>query len=746
LNSKGAHIEVLSPSALYQRIIPTQADVDLLIRAGEPGYQRFSQRLELAGITADQQPSKLLPHYCVVNWDALEKDLTCTPLWCLSLESCDFRKSKIDKHTHGLQRIGSLQDCQFEQAKWCCHFTGVSGCIFTRADLSGSTFQENTRFEGTFKFAKLVSCDFSRADLSDCDFSGAVLRESNFEKALVQTAKFDSAKLQSIEARDADFTNSSFVNADLQGADLTGAILIDCDFTGANLKNAVLFGATLKGAQLHGADLTGADLALAKLEGVDCTQAIGLTHASQADLTSIAELLELEAITKRSERYVTSVKGSYRGTQITLRLQYEEFGRYPQQYCVSWSADVAGTDFPSWEETSPNCSEAIALLVNSLPGASILPHTAQVELTLLDQSQALSTADKFQEQQVASATAVWCAAFGTEIPDSEAMELLRQSDQARLFAEFEQAAVLLWEGNVSGWNAFDRSPIDLHDKTFTADFQGLVLDQVDLNGLNFAQSQFCNVSMKQAQLKDTVFEQCSFDGADLEYANFSNSNLETATFVKANLRGARFDHARMPLAHATALQNAAFNSSTSFPSGFAIPSSMDWQGWGPDPRTKVVTMNLRATVTALIHLRRIVENNRIDKALAMLQSEKFALYSDATDQCITGVVRSQSVGALVYACRLTASGEFACCTQNLNACGGLRGSLCKHLLVLLIGLVQQGGIETEPLSKWLAACRNKKPKLDKDAMSEVFLRYKGAQSGELQWRPMETIPEDFYAL
>jgi hypothetical protein len=38
------------------------------------------------------------------------------------------------------------------------------------------------------------------------------------------------------------------------------------------------------------------------------------------------------------------------------------------------------------------------------------------------------------------------------------------------------------------------------------------------------------------------------------------------------------------------------------------------------------------------------------------------------------------------------------------------------------------------------------PALDKDAMSETFIKYKGAEAGTVDWRPTETIPEDYYAM
>ncbi|MCB9686169.1 MAG: hypothetical protein H6735_14100 [Alphaproteobacteria bacterium] len=51
-------------------------------------------------------------------------------------------------------------------------------------------------------------------------------------------------------------------------------------------------------------------------------------------------------------------------------------------------------------------------------------------------------------------------------------------------------------------------------------------------------------------------------------------------------------------------------------------------------------------------------------------------------------MKSQNDPSLVYSCRITYEGDYSCCTQNLNVCGGLRGSVCKHILVLTIGLVQ----------------------------------------------------------
>jgi hypothetical protein len=76
----------------------------------------------------------------------------------------------------------------------------------------------------------------------------------------------------------------------------------------------------------------------------------------------------------------------------------------------------------------------------------------------------------------------------------------------------------------------------------------------------------------------------------------------------------------------------------------------------------------------------------------------------------------------------------------------LRGALCKHILVLIVGLTKAGQLDPATVNAWVDASKIQSPALDKDLMSETFLRFKGAEAGEIDWRPTETIPEDFYAM
>ncbi len=150
--------------------------------------------------------------------------------------------------------------------------------------------------------------------------------------------------------------------------------------------------------------------------------------------------------------------------------------------------------------------------------------------------------------------------------------------------------------------------------------------------------------------------------------------------------------------------------------------------------------------TFIQSLEKATDADRMAKVKKMLRADRFQLFSEVQDEHVTGVVKSQTDADLFYACKIGSDGNYMCCTQNLNVCGGLRGAPCKHLLVLMVGLAQAGAAGIPQLTKWTQATKGKKAVLDKEAMSATFIKYKGAEAGEIDWRPTETIPEDFYAL
>jgi hypothetical protein len=145
-------------------------------------------------------------------------------------------------------------------------------------------------------------------------------------------------------------------------------------------------------------------------------------------------------------------------------------------------------------------------------------------------------------------------------------------------------------------------------------------------------------------------------------------------------------------------------------------------------------------------LPRVADSSKLKRALEMLRAERFQLFAEVRPDRVVGVVRSQSTSRRIYACRLAEDGSYACCTQNLRTCVVSRDSPCKHLLVLVLGLVNAGQLEPELALEWLGRSRGQDGRPDKDETTAIFLRYKGAEAGAVDWRPTETIPEDFYAM
>jgi BRCT domain type II-containing protein len=141
-----------------------------------------------------------------------------------------------------------------------------------------------------------------------------------------------------------------------------------------------------------------------------------------------------------------------------------------------------------------------------------------------------------------------------------------------------------------------------------------------------------------------------------------------------------------------------------------------------------------------------VDPGKLGRALDMLRKDRFQLYTKLDADRLVGVVRSQSGSGSVYASWLTRDGRYGCSQPSLEDCMGLQGSTCKHLLVLVVGLARTGGMPMADALAWVRSAGTKGPGKDVELASETFIQYKGAEAGEVDWRPTETIPEDFYAL
>jgi hypothetical protein len=139
----------------------------------------------------------------------------------------------------------------------------------------------------------------------------------------------------------------------------------------------------------------------------------------------------------------------------------------------------------------------------------------------------------------------------------------------------------------------------------------------------------------------------------------------------------------------------------------------------------------------------LVDDKRVQRALDMLQQESFTLHWEASPERLLGIVRSQTTDG-VYSTALTAKGSYACCSQELDACLGLQGKVCKHTLVLVLGLVQSGEVDPYLVVDWLRLASRRPPQQAPNTLANTLLRYKLASEGTIDWRPTETLPEDYY--
>jgi uncharacterized protein YjbI with pentapeptide repeats len=600
-----------------------------------------------------------------------------------------------------------------------------------------------------------IACDFSDADLT----GQVVFRPWEAPDLIAERANFTGvrltgAKLPGARLRGANFTSTTLCEAGLDGADLREANLTGANLRGASLRKADLCQANFRDANLGGADLTGAKITGTDFKGANLHQARGLPASILKKTQPGTALLRLEAALMdfpewRLEFALTLAPSGRAEIQLTNRQKGLGQVLHQERMESHSSAD--------------NLVAALRrLAADDFPGAT--PLLDAVTLT------PETTAEALGEIPVQALAEVW----GQPLATAEEALAARQAAEDRTVQGRQDARAGLREGaeGVARWNALDElerkalgdlKKIDLSG----CDLAGVYLRAVDCSGANFS-----NTNLTGANLVATHFRNGNLKGADLGKVNahgvlMTGTNLEGASlrdgkftysgFVKANLRsadltGVDFKRASFKGADLTGatltsanFDRADYDAATIFPAGFN-PQAAGMVLRTPKAKKKKAAPADPAFVAFVAKLPTVVLSSRIKMAVSMLKKEKFQLFAETADDRIIGVVRSQSSKERVYACRLTSSGQFECGTQNLRPCGGLQGKVCKHLLTLLLGLTKSCNTDGETLFSWLQLAQRQKATFDKEAMTATFLKYKGAEAGDVDWRPTETVPEDYYAL
>jgi Pentapeptide repeats (8 copies) len=310
---------------------------------------------------------------------------------------------------------------------------------------------------------------------------------------------------------------------------------------------------------------------------------------------------------------------------------------------------------------------------------------------------------------------------------------------------------------VKKWNRLTRAGRKAVDLT-AADLSGIDLVGINLTDMEAGKASFARSNLGGASLTGGGFDGADFTGVTLTDADLSSARFRKSAFAGADLAGATFTYASLQGADltgatltATVFDKAWFDKNTKWPAGFTVPGEMTFFGSGTDPRLsgkgkKAVATDINGLMA---RLHTLIDPARMKRTLDMLKAGKNQLFAEIEPTLVRGVVRSQSEEDLVYSCVLTQDGMYACCTPDVVLCMGLRGEPCKHLLVLLIGLARAGQLDPTTIDKWVVAAAGQNHKWNKTTrnhVSDTLLRYKGVQAGQIDWRPTETIPEDFYAM
>lgn len=449
------------------------------------------------------------------------------------------------------------------------------------------------------------------------------------------------------------------------------------------------------------------------------------------------------------------------------------------------------------QESTSNATlgELFALIRSRCPSANLLIDTILVKSSKSPQSN--KALKRF-------AMEAWCEAFEVPVPSENELKERGALAKAAQAKELEQALREL-RGGITGvaiWNdrpedrktavklraadlcSLDMSGVrfyknDLTRTQFTdAEVNNALIDQCELSGASFVRAKmddarfssckagkanFAEASLVNAAFNQTALYQANFQNANLQNAefrndrdyvhrmptraNFENADLTQARFIDTDVCGCNFLGANFT---DVKFENTRYDHDTKFPIGFESGHQLRWVGLGPDPvwlkKLKMASPTVPLDFNMFLKaLEARCDAERLKKALKMLKTEKFQLFSEVTASSVTGVVKSQTNPDLIYSCRLASSGQFSCCTQNLKACGGLYGKLCKHLLVLIIGLVHNKELDANKAEDWATTSKACRAVLDNEMMGDIFMRYQAAQTGEIDWRPTETMPEDYYA-
>jgi uncharacterized protein YjbI with pentapeptide repeats len=774
---KGGQIQILDCDAFFRLFAPRREEALALLRGGEEGLGR---RNFLREDPTGGSP-RSIPMPSLAGTDFNQASLPGVKLWRVNVNQCDFRGADLraahfgdanEANFDGARatgaRFGDLTDCTFVGAD----LTGASFGDLHRTDLSGIAFEKGNLWRSTVKDSKFGGANLRQANLNKSRFDGNEYIGIDLTGANLEEATFTGESLAGVRLDNAclvrcDLSGAALVKASLSGADLTWARLANADLREADLRGANLANADLQGANLRGADFMGANTLGARIDPEQLSLARGLAPVAPGKAARPGpHLRELKDFTPQTQELKTSIVVEQGEDWIRLEAWCYK-NRNRERNGTGWHL-YSPMQKNRWEYEDPrSLSAGMLALANRCHGA-----TPVLESVLVEAKKEPKGTDLW-----ALAVCAWAEAFNLPVPDAAAIEELRSLRSAVRQRWRDQLIAELRTGpkGVERWN---QRGIFLHQ--MLGDFTGADLRDCDLAGVRFYEVDLSAAQFDAAHLVRSEFYKCragsaSFCRAKLEESGWQDSNLAAANLAKAdfrrssfpscNFRGADFRGAGLEWARFeygslvgadlstatltdTHFERTEHDETTRWPAGHVPARGMRWLGSGPNPAIyhaarPLVPLDFETFMTRLAAN---TQPERLSKSLAMLKADCFQLFAEVSEEDLIGVVKSQTDPELADSCRLASDGSFGCCSPKLNPCGGMKDALCKHLLVLIVGLAKAGRVDRAHVDRWVEASHTKHPELDRDMMSDTFIRYKGAEAGEIDWRPTETIPEDYYAL
>lgn len=389
------------------------------------------------------------------------------------------------------------------------------------ANLTKTSFAENSLTNATFDNAVLDGADFSNASLVNATFDGATGAGTSFEGTILAGVSFAGTLMTAPLLNQGTFFNGPLGVVDfsncgdfLQGIDFSNCDLQKIHFDNANLTGAKFIGAQLQNASFDGATLTNVDFTGASLQGTQFTN----TDVTQVTFSS-SPLFSTDPtdMTSFSGSKIPAAFNGYNWSCLDLSGSSCDSKPATIDNMNAQSADLSGMDFSNVVFTADN-----PLSPPTFAGA-ILAQTsfayADLESAVFSSANGEGNSDPDPNNPFTLA-----AAFtGANLRDA-------QFDSA-LMSGVDFSYALLW-GSVTFAEATLTDAVFTNAFAPSVQFTGLKDDQ--LGGAVFTGACLVNASFENTTLQSGAkSSQVFLDSAFLQGANFSG-----ATFSAVNLSGA----------------------------------------------------------------------------------------------------------------------------------------------------------------------------------------------------------------